>query len=231
MHKKMIFVCTYALCLSSINILFLMIAKAEEDAIVIDDDGMEAEEPLTGAETHKPPGKTHFDVQLAICKEDNLDEDPEAVINRRLTKFFEYGKKIEPGREYFCSRKEPNNAEDVALIENQLIIFGLDFKKLKKVKEEYQTNEAVRINPSNFKLIYPSRGAAWNALKKNIKDPSILVTKAEQEDGPMIKSKCCNFLFILVWFEMAPYSYNNHLISVWARFATQEEKDLHPKQE
>jgi hypothetical protein len=82
-----------------------MLAKVEEDAIVIDDNDMLPESIHSVRDAHKSPGKTYFDIQLAIEKEDNNYEDPEAVINRRLTKFFEYGKKIEPGREYFCPRK------------------------------------------------------------------------------------------------------------------------------
>ena len=45
--------------------------------------------------------------------------------------------------------------------------------KLKDVKKDYETKEAVRINPSNFKLIYPDRGTAWKALCKNSKMPLI----------------------------------------------------------
>lgn len=160
--------------------------KIEEDAIVIEDNDMTVE-ALLSPNTHQAEGNTYFDVQLAICKEDNLEDDPNVVINRRLVKFFEYGKKIQPGTEYFCSRKEPDYSEEVPLIENQLIIFGLDFKKLKVVKMEYETTEAVRINESNFKLIYPSYQAAWKAIQKNAKDPSSLVQKMEADDAHLPK--------------------------------------------
>lgn len=65
-----------------------MLVKEEEDAIVIDDNDMLPENNLSARDFHKPPGNTYFDIQLAIEKEDNTYEDPEAVINRRLTKFF-----------------------------------------------------------------------------------------------------------------------------------------------
>ena len=72
---------------------YFMIAKAEEDAIVIDDEAMEVENPLAGLEPEAKPPKTPFHVQLAINKEPNL-EDPEQNIIRRLIKFFEYNRKI-----------------------------------------------------------------------------------------------------------------------------------------
>lgn len=53
------------------------------------------------------PGITSFDTQLKLCKESHidLDEDPDATILRRLSKFFEYSNKIEPGSEYFSNKK------------------------------------------------------------------------------------------------------------------------------
>lgn len=59
---------------------------------------MQPEEIAVNMQAHNFAGNSSFDVQLAICKEDNLDDDPDTVINRRLAKFFEYGKKIQPGR-------------------------------------------------------------------------------------------------------------------------------------
>ena len=41
--------------------------KEEEDAIVIDDEPMVHEDPVTLGPT-PTPGNTYFDVQLAICK-------------------------------------------------------------------------------------------------------------------------------------------------------------------
>lgn len=64
-------------------------------------------------------------------------------------------------------------------VSNELIIYGCDFKKLKAVKREYETTQAIRINESNFKLIYPDYASAWNAINKNAKDPSSLVRKME----------------------------------------------------
>lgn len=105
--------CIESICALSLKTYFILrlSMKIEEDAIVIEDNDMEVE-ALVAPDTHKPAGSTYFDVQLAICKEDNLDDDPNAVINRRLIKFFEYGKKIQPGMEYFCSRKESDSSED-----------------------------------------------------------------------------------------------------------------------
>ena len=122
-------------------------------------------------------GNTYFDIQVSICKETNFEEDAEEKLIHRLSKFFEYNRQIEPGREYFCPRKEPDVSENVQLVDNQIIIHGLDFMKLKDVKKAYETNDAVKINPSNFKLVYPDRGSAWKALQNNIKEPSSLVGK------------------------------------------------------
>ena len=156
--------------------------KAEEEAIVIDDD-----EPIAEDEHNfgPPPtlGNTDFDVQLAICKETNFEEDPDEKIIRRLIKFFEYNRQIEPGKEYFCPRKECEVSEDIGIIDTQIIIHGLDFMKLKDVKREYGTNNTVRINPSNFKLIYPDCGTAWKALARNAREPSALVGKLESENS------------------------------------------------
>ena len=102
---------------------------------------------------------------------------------KRLSKFFEYNKKIEPGSEYFTSRKEPSKQSELS--DNELIIFGCDFKKLKLVKKEYMTQKAVVINPSNFKLVYPDRGTAWKAIEANAKEPNALANKRESEEDPL----------------------------------------------
>ena len=38
-------------------------------------------------------------------------------------------------------------------------------------------------------------------------------------------------LSYLGWFEMKPYSFNNRIVQVSARFASEKEKDLQPRQE
>ena len=147
------------------------------------EDDMEPEGPLE--ELHPTEGNTYFDVQLAICKETHLEEDSEENLIRRLIKFFEYNRTIQPGKEYFCPRKDIDLSEEgVELLETQLIIYGYDFMKLKQVKKNFDTTEAVRINPSNFKLIYPDRGSAWQALVKNAREPATLYGKRESEDSP-----------------------------------------------
>ena len=65
------------------------------------------------------------------------------------------------------------------LIENEIVVFGYDFMKMKEVKKAYDTTDAIMINPSNFKLIFPDRGAAWKALVMNAKEPATLVGKVE----------------------------------------------------
>jgi len=62
--------------------------------------------------------------------------------------------------------------------------------KLKDVKRSFETKEAVRINPSNFKLIYPDRGSAWQAFVKNAKEPTALYGKRESEESPAPSGKC-----------------------------------------
>ena len=64
--------------------------------------------------------------------------------------------------------------------------------KLKDVKKAYNTNEVVKINPSNFKLVYPDRGSAWKAVEKNIRDATTLVGKMESEDA----TPSCTFVSI-----------------------------------
>jgi hypothetical protein len=132
-------------------------------------------------------GSSYFDVQLAVEKESNQDHDK--VLIQRLIKNFFYNKKIEPGSEYFSPRRECNYGEDGDLIDNQLIIYGCDFKKMKQVKKEFETTQAVVINPSNFKLIYQDRGSAWKALLKNAKEPSVLLSKVESEEENLPKGK------------------------------------------
>ena len=61
--------------------------KEEEAAIVIDDEPMAPEDPIALGPT-PTPGNTYFDVQLAICKETNHEEDPEEKLIHRLSKFF-----------------------------------------------------------------------------------------------------------------------------------------------
>ena len=78
------------------------------------------------------------------------------------------------------------------LIENELVIFGYDFMKLKQVKKAFGTTGAIMINPSNFKLIFPDRGTAWKALTMNAKEPATLVNKVESEDSPF--PKCIKFV-------------------------------------
>lgn len=108
------------------------------------------------------------------------------------------------------------------LIENELVIFGYDFMKLKQVKKAFGTTGAIMINPSNFKLIFPDRGTAWKALTMNAKEPATLVNKVESEDSPF--PKC--------WFEMRSYTFNNRIVKVFARFATEKEKDIeHTREE
>lgn len=133
-------------------------------------------------------GNTYFDVQLALEKESNQDDDK--VLLQRLIKNFFYNKKIEPGREYFSPRRECNYGEDGDLIDNQLIIYGCDFKKMKEVKREFETTQAVVINPSNFKLVYQDRGSAWQALLKNAKEPAALLSKVESDEVHVPKGKC-----------------------------------------
>ena len=56
--------------------------------------------------------------------------------------------------------------------------------KLKEVKKSFDTAQAIRINPSNFKLIYPDRGSAWQAFVNNVREPAALYGKRESEDSP-----------------------------------------------
>jgi len=133
------------------------------------------------------PGSTYFDVQLAIERESTLDD--EKVLIQRLVKNFFYNKKIEPGNEYFSPRRECSYEEGEDLIDNQIIIHGCDFKKMKLVKKEFETNQAMVINPSNFKLIYKDKGSAWQALLKNTKEPSVLLSKAESDEDHIPKGK------------------------------------------
>ena len=55
---------------------------------------MTPEEPHHNLDEHKISPGSSFDVQYAICKETNLDEDPEEAIIRRLIKFHDYNRKI-----------------------------------------------------------------------------------------------------------------------------------------
>ena len=150
---------------------------------MIPDDEPMAEEELQNIPPLNTSGNTPFDVQAAICKETSFEEDAEERLILRLSKFFQYNRQIEPGREYFCPRREPDTSPNVQLVDNQIIIHGFDFMKLKDVKKAYNTNEVVKINPSNFKLVYPDRGSAWKAVEKNIRDATTLVGKMESEDA------------------------------------------------
>lgn len=128
--------------------------KVEEDCINIEDD-----EPAMDVEMPKlplPTGNTAFDVQFHLSAE-SLREDPDAYAKlfHRISKFFEYSRVIQPGKEHFRPRKEPNYS-NATVVPAQLILFGIDFKKYKELRNEFSTPVIEKINDSNCKLVYNS---------------------------------------------------------------------------
>lgn len=103
-----------------------------------------------------PTGNTAFDVQFQLSAE-SLREEPDAYAQlfRRMSKFFEYNRVIQPGKEHFIPRKEANYSNST-VVPTQLILFGIDFKKYKELRNEFSTPIIEKINDSNCKLVYNS---------------------------------------------------------------------------
>lgn len=160
-------------------------------------------------------------MQYAICSEDVQQQERNVIISR-LKRFFEYGKKVEAGKENLRPRKEPNYMkENVEPLENEIILFGVDFSKKKLIRKEYRPTSILVINFSNWKLTYDTYEQAWAAITQNIKDPDLIVNKIESEE--VVVPRC--------WFEMKPTVFKDVPIALWARFATTEERNIEKSKE
>lgn len=69
------------------------------------------------------------------------------------------------------------SSEDVELMENEIVIYGYDFMKMKEVKKVFGTTKAIKINSSHFKLIFSDKREALKALTMNAKEPATLVSE------------------------------------------------------
>ena len=89
-----------------------------------------------------------------------MDGTTEEKIKRlfnRLQKFFlrDKGAKINIRDGYFCKRREPfYRIKGVHVVDNQIILFGVDFAKQRDIIRAYQPEDFCPVDMSHVKLIY-----------------------------------------------------------------------------
>ena len=183
--------------------------KEEEEAINISDD----EEQMLGSEPGcVPTGSSPFDVQVALNIEALPSNEAEGWthIHRRLNKFFEYGKKMRPGEDYFRPRWEIDTyATENPSLPTTLLIYGVDYIRLRVLGKQLPEHTRKSLNESNCLFVFASDDQALVALTSLVLDPTQLAHKQE-EDGEGVPRG---------WFELKPYVYQHKEVKMWGRFA------------
>lgn len=104
-----------------------------------------------------------------------LEEKKKRLINR-LQKFFLRESRINVKDGYFCKRREPAYksykpmGKEIKLVGTEVILFGIDFAKMKDIVKAFLPEDLKTIDMSHIKLIFLNFDDAMEALRRNMRE-------------------------------------------------------------
>lgn len=99
-------------------------------------------------------------------------------------KFYNYGLRINFANEHFKPRIEPDYRDETVFpLDHTLILFGIDFLGIKKIKKIFpDAADIMDIDESNCKIRFTDRRKARQAILSNVRKESLTRLKVEEED-------------------------------------------------